>query len=232
MDNYLYLIINLSSLSVPLALSFEHRVAYFSKFISLKFGFLITTTFFIVHDILFTYLGVWGFNDLYLIGVDIFGLPIEEWLFFFCIPFSSLFIHFCKEYFTPKLKFSHYASKIISISIIAFLIITVILNPGNYYTVFALGLAALLMGLGLIRTPEMYSSFLLSYFFILIPFFIINGLLTGSHIPSQIVWYNDLYNLGVRIGTIPFEDIFYGFSLLFLPLYLKEEMSIRKSLKR
>ena len=91
--------------------------------------------------------------------------------------------------------------------------------------------AALLMGLGFIRTPEMYSSFLLSYIFILIPFFIINGLLTGSYIPSQIVWYNDLHNLGVRIGTIPFEDIFYGFSLLFLPLYLKEEMSIRKSLK-
>ena len=231
MDNYLYLIINLSSLSIPLALSFEHRVAYFKKFISLKFGFLITTAFFISHDIMFTRLGVWGFNDLYLVGVNILGLPLEEWLFFFCIPFSSLFIHYCKEFITPKLKFSLYASKVISIGIIVFLVITVILNLGNYYTVFAFGLAALLMGLGFTRTPQMYSSFLLSYIFILIPFFIINGLLTGSFIPDQIVWYNDSHNLGIRIGTIPLEDMFYGFSLLFLPVYIQEEMIMGKTLK-
>ncbi|MED5256365.1 MAG: lycopene cyclase domain-containing protein, partial [Candidatus Neomarinimicrobiota bacterium] len=73
-------------------------------------------------------------------------------------------------------------------------------------------------------TPQLLSSFFVSYIFILIPFFIINGILTGSFILDEIVWYNDNYNLGIRIGTIPFEDIFYGFSLLFLPLYINQEL--------
>ena len=90
-------------------------------------------------------------------------------------------------------------------------------------------LAALSIALANHRTPQLLSSFIVSYIFILIPFFIINGLLTGSFILDEIVWYNDNYNLGIRIGTIPFEDIFYGFSLLFLPLYIDQELrSIKK----
>ena len=90
-------------------------------------------------------------------------------------------------------------------------------------------LAALSITLANRRTPQLLSSFIVSYIFILIPFFIINGLLTGSFILEEIVWYNDNYNLGIRIGTIPLEDIFYGFSLLFLPLYIDQELrSIKK----
>ena len=83
---------------------------------------------------------------------------------------------------------------------------------------------------GLARTGLEQSSFInhiqYSLIFIgkqigiLIPFFIVNGLLTGSFIIDEIVWYNNNHNLGLRIGTIPIEDIFYGFSLLFLPLYI------------
>ena len=43
-----------------------------------------------------------------------------------------------------------------------------------------------------------------------IPFLIVNGLLTS--IP--VVLYNDAENLGIRIYTIPVEDVFYGYALL------------------
>jgi hypothetical protein len=45
----------------------------------------------------------------------------------------------------------------------------------------------------------------------------------------KLIWYNDSHNLGLRIGTIPFEDIFYGFSLLFLPLYIDQEIRAKKT---
>jgi lycopene beta-cyclase len=34
--------------------------------------------------------GVWGFNDRYTIGVRVFGLPVEEWLFFVVVPLCVL----------------------------------------------------------------------------------------------------------------------------------------------
>ena len=128
MDNYLYLIINLTAISLPFACSFEHRVRYFKKFLSLAPGFLSTIVFFIVWDIFFTKWGIWGFNKNYLMGLEFFALPLEEYLFFLCIPYSSLFIHFCKEKLTPKLKFSNLTTKFFVIGLTSFLLIISILN--------------------------------------------------------------------------------------------------------
>ena len=54
----------------------------------------------------------------------------------------------------------------------------------------------------------------------LIPFFIVNGILTGTGIEGNIVWYNDAENLGIRLGTIPVEDSAYAFSMILLNLWL------------
>tara|TARA_B100001996_G_scaffold328929_1_gene276375 strand:+ start:2088 stop:2783 length:696 start_codon:yes stop_codon:yes gene_type:complete len=227
MDNYLYLIINISAISIPLILSFEYKVKYFKKFLSLAPGLILTIAFFIAWDVFFTELGIWGFNKSYLIGMELFSLPFEEWLFFLCIPYSSLFIHFCKENLTPKLKLSSFTTRYIVIGLSVFLIILSILNINKFYTFSSFILAATAMILSFFRAPQLLSSFFVSFIFILIPFFIINGLLTGSFIIDEIVWYNNHHNLGLRIGTIPFEDIFYGFSLLFLPLYINHELDIK-----
>jgi lycopene cyclase domain-containing protein len=56
----------------------------------------------------------------------------------------------------------------------------------------------------------------------LIPFFIVNGVLTGSWIDNQVVWYNDAENLGIRIGTIPVEDSIYAYSMILMNLFFFE----------
>ena len=75
------------------------------------------------------------------------------------------------------------------------------------------------------KNISLLQDFLVSYTFILIPFFIINGILTGSFIVDQIVWYNNDHNMGIRIGTIPFEDIFYGMTLFLGTIYLAEKIN-------
>ena len=65
-----------------------------------------------------------------------------------------------------------------------------------------------------------YGYFLISYLLTLIPFFIVNGILTDGDFDfvsetNPIVWYNDTENLSIRIITIPIEDFFYWL-LLFL----------------
>ena len=56
----------------------------------------------------------------------------------------------------------------------------------------------------------------------LIPFFLVNGILTGSFIEEQVVWYNNSENLNLRVFTIPIEDTIYAFSLILTNLVLTE----------
>jgi lycopene cyclase domain-containing protein len=58
------------------------------------------------------------------------------------------------------------------------------------------------------------NKFYFSYLVLLIPFTIVNGILTGTGLEEPVVWYNDLENMGFRILTIPFEDVFYGMLLI------------------
>lgn len=51
---------------------------------------------------------------------------------------------------------------------------------------------------------------------LLIPIFIVNGILTGTGLESPVVWYDNNENLGLRLTTNPFEDVIYGFELLLL----------------
>ena len=68
------------------------------------------------------------------------------------------------------------------------------------------------------------KMFYRAYGILLIPFLITNGLLTGSFIEDQVVWYNDNYNLGIRILTIPVEDVFYGMLLILLNIIIYEKL--------
>ena len=67
------------------------------------------------------------------------------------------------------------------------------------------------------------TAFLLAYLIILIPFLLVNGLLTA--IP--VVLYNDSENLGIRLYTIPIEDIFYGMLLIMMNVIGYERLKIK-----
>ena len=224
MDKIVYLSLIFFSSLLPLLFSFNPKSKYFFDFKKLLPSVLIVGLLFILHDIYFTKLGVWGFNNNYLIGYNIINLPIEEWLFFICIPFASLFIHSTKETLHPTWVLSKEKSKIISIILIIILLSVSLSNVDRIYTFHSFGAAALITIIALIYRPDVLQSFLVSYLFIIIPFLIINGILTGSFIVDQVVWYNNLENLGFRIGTIPIEDFFYGFTLLLSPILLSEKI--------
>ncbi|CAM1346086.1 lycopene cyclase domain-containing protein [Tenacibaculum crassostreae] len=216
MSQYLYLILNLGSLSIPLLYSVFEKKFHFIQYFKIAFISIVSVAIpFLIWDAIYTAKGVWGFNPDYYLGLKIFKMPIEEWLFFFCIPYACLFTHEVLKYLFPKFKLSKSATVIVSFLVMLLITVLLIFNFGKWYTtvnfiVFLL-LLAYAVKYHLNTLQEYYPSFLV----ILIPFLIVNGILTGSLIENPVVWYNNAENLGFRIFTIPFEDIFYAFTMLF-----------------
>jgi lycopene cyclase domain-containing protein len=68
---------------------------------------------------------------------------------------------------------------------------------------------------------------LIIYPILLIPFFIVNGILTGSGLEQPVVWYNNSENLGIRLFTIPAEDVIYGLEMMLLNLFFYEKLQMR-----
>ncbi len=216
MDQWLYLALDLGSISVPLLFSiFERRFHFIQYAREVFISILIVAIPFLIWDAFFTHNGVWGFNESYHLPLEILGMPLEEWMFFFCIPFACIFTHEVLRYFFPwwrvSDRFARYAGILLSIGAT----LLAIFYWDRWYTVVNFSSFALLMVYTVRYRLQSLAVYLPSFLVVLIPFFIVNGVLTGSWISDQVVWYNDAENLGVRMGTIPFEDTFYAFTMLF-----------------
>ncbi len=227
----LYLWIDLLSISVPFLVSFHPRIRLYKQWKSLFSAFLITLIPFIIWDVYFTVEGYWGFNEAYLSGIYILHLPIEEWLFFICIPYACVFTHVAILEINPKLILSEKLTNRISLFLFVVFALVLLFNFSKAYTVVDMLFAIVVLGLVKSYSPELLRTFYITFLFMLIPFFIVNGVLTGFGIEEQVVWYNDAENLGIRLMTIPVEDTAYAFSLILLNLFLFLRFSKNKKLK-
>ncbi|WP_298474898.1 lycopene cyclase domain-containing protein [uncultured Maribacter sp.] len=220
---YLYLLLNIASISIPLLYSFHKKMYFIQYWKSVFISICITGLAFILWDSLFTLYGIWGFNDQYHLPYKLLDLPIEEWLFFICIPYASVFIHYALDYYYPKAELSKKLTLTITLIIITTLTVSITFHTDKAYTLVNFSLAIVVFCIGLIKIKKL-QKFYLSFLIILIPFFLVNGILTGSFIDEAIVWYDNNENLGIRIATIPVEDIVYAFNLLFINILFIEEL--------
>ncbi|MGE0589330.1 MAG: lycopene cyclase domain-containing protein [Cyclobacteriaceae bacterium] len=223
-SNYLYLALDLASIALPFAFSFHPRANFSKKWNSLWPAILLTATFFLFWDEWFTTMGVWGFNPTYLTGIYFSTLPLEEILFFICIPYACVFTYEAVGYFLGS-KISNKYEKIVTYILASLLILVAAINTDKWYTSLTFFLCGgFLLFVSLRLKVTFLAKFYISFLFILIPFFIVNGVLTGTGIENQVVWYNDAENLGIRMGTIPIEDTFYGLLLILMNVTIFEQL--------
>ena len=201
----------------PFALSFDKKVHFYTYFPSLFKSILPVSTLFIFWDILFTEKSIWGFTAEYISSIKIANLPLEEVLFFILVPFACLFIYEVSKSYFPNLN----VSKVIKPFNYLFIGLGLVLSSkgiGNWYTCSAVTTGILLVLIfGIILKKSWYGWFVVSFLIALIPFLIVNGILTGATTPKPIVWYSENHIVGWRIITIPVEDLYYNLSLL-LPI--------------
>ena len=166
----------------------------------------------------------WHFNSLYVSGIKIINLPIEEILFFITVPFACLF--------TWEMIIRRAKEKPIDLQGLR-LLLYLALPAGIYF--FSIGKQYTGLTLSFIFIANLADQFLKTnllfdgrfYFYLLLIIIftiIFNGYLTWR----PVVTYGIEYQLDFRIITIPVEDFFYGISLLWMNTSLYKYL-IRKN---
>ncbi|WDF70038.1 lycopene cyclase domain-containing protein [Sphingobacterium oryzagri] len=219
MQAYTYLLINFLTIIICFVFSFHQKIRfdrYFGAFI--KAAVLVAIPF-IAWDVWFTQQGVWWFNDRYLLGLRLFGLPLEEMLFFICIPFSCLFTYYCLTKFY-NLAWAATTEKIFALTAIVLCVIMGGLSLGMIYpTVTFFMTAGSLFYFVFIAKVRWLGTATSVYGILLIGFFLVNGVLTGTGLEEAVVNYNPDAFWNIRILTVPFEDAIYGYSMILWNIY-------------
>ncbi len=224
----LYAWLMLASLTGPLALSFDQKVAFYKHWKGLFIGIAINALLFISWDSWFVKQGVWGFNPDYVWATRWARLPIEEWSFFVVVPYASVFIYACSNAYFPSLKKSSTSIKYWNWVVIVALLFALPFFVDRLYTLVNFVLAILLLSyLTFVVKPVWMRSFWIAYFIHLIPFILINGILTGAVTSSPVVWYSGHEIIGIRFITIPIEDFVYALTGLLLPIYIMEKIQAK-----
>jgi lycopene cyclase domain-containing protein len=179
---------------------------------------------FIAWDAAFTARGVWSFNPDHLTGLRLFGLPLEEVLFFICIPFACLFIYRVARSRLPMaIPRGPLRALWMALAAACALAALPALAQGRAYSLSAFGLAALGLAWHARRLPSWSGHFLAALALHYLPFFLVNGILTAL----PVVLYDGGEFYGFRIGSIPVEDAAYSLCLLLANVTLYEALAPR-----
>ena len=216
---FTYLLIDLFSVMIPLIFSFHPKIRFYEKFKAVFAANAVSAICFISWDVAFTAKRIWGFNEQYIVGLHFLNLPIEEVLFFFCIPFACLFTYHC---FIIIFRKRPHEKRFTGISICILFIAGIFFWENTYTAATFISTSILLFVCRYILHIDWAGQLYRACVFLLIPFLAVNGILTGTGLTEPIVWYNSNETMNFRILTIPFEDVFFGFELIFMTTFFYE----------
>ncbi len=231
-EEFYYLGLMLFTISYPLAQSFESRIYYYKKWHALWPATLVSAVIYILWDHWFTMEGVWWFNERYILGWYLFDLPLEEISFFFIVPFACIFIYEVLIYFMEKDWLRPLGKPFVFLGVPVLFFLGLYHWDKMYTSVNFIFTSFLLLGHYLVFKDKILGRFLAGFLVSLIPFMLVNGVLTGSWIEEPIVGYNNKENLGIRIGTVPVEDSVYSLGLLLLNISIYEKILKRKTITK
>lgn len=224
-----YAWIDFLSVLFPFLFSFHPKLRFNLQWPAAAIGILAMLGLFVPWDAFFTAQGVWGFAEEHTWPMRLFGLPLEELGFFVCIPYACLFTYHCFGVQLKRDLLAPYA-RMISIAIALLLTPIALFNLDRAYTSSTFLLCpAMVLFVTFVMRPQWLGRFYFTFLVLLIPFLLVNGLLTGTGVPGEVVRYNNEENLGIRVLTIPVEDIFYGLLMQLMVVTFYELARVRWS---
>lgn len=225
--HYTYALVLFFTVIICFIASFDKRLQFHKQFGAFFKAAVIVGIPFIIWDIWFTARGVWWFNTDYTLGINIAGLPLEEWLFFICIPFSCVFTYFCLDKFFALKWLKGLNNSIVFVTVIVCALMALLHYDKLYTLVTAISTLLTVIYLHFIAKVEWIGKASFVFTVLMLGFFPVNGVLTGTGIESPIVNYNPGDFLGIRMLTIPVEDAVYGYTQFLLGLYFFKKFQNR-----
>lgn len=228
----LYLFLDVMTILPPLMFSFHPRIGFYRCWRSFLPSMAIVAAIFLVWDSYFTKTGVWEFNSRYLLDIPIGNLPLEEYLFFICIPYACVFTLFCMR------RWSAFEPSRVTVSATTWLLAFVLTAVGvwnwhcRYTCATFLSLAALLSCFQVFRPDNWLGRFYKGWLILLVPLVVVDGVLTGTGLSSPVVCYRAQDVLGLRLGTIPVEDFLYGMELVMLNVVVYDILERKRARKK
>lgn len=224
----LYLWIILGTITFPFLLSFDRKIHFYTHWKTIFPAIFLVGLFFLMWDNYFTEHGVWGFNEKYVQGIFLLHLPLEEILFFLVVPYACVFVYEVLKGYFPDLKLDLLGRAFAFLMVLSGLLLTVCYLR-NWYTLTACALSVLLIiGIYFRGRARWFNHFALAFIVCLVPFLVVNGILTGFATPEPVVWYSEDHIMGIRIGTIPLEDLYYNLDMLLPVVFLHEFLSVKE----
>lgn len=216
---YTYALVLFFTVIICFIASFDKRLQFHKQFGAFFKAAVLVGIPFIIWDIWFTAEGVWWFNTDYTLGINIAGLPLEEWLFFICIPFSCVFTYFCLDKFFALKWLRGLNNSIVFVTVIVCALMALLHYDKLYTLVTAISTLLTVIYLHFIAKVEWIGKASFVFMVLMLGFFPVNGVLTGTGLESPIVNYNPEEFLGIRMLTIPVEDAVYGYTQFLLGIY-------------
>lgn len=177
----------------------------------------------ILLDIGSHYRGWWEYNPQYTLGVRFFGLPLEEIIFFFVVPFASAVVwHVLGRHIKGWVRSK--TAHVVLGTLLAVLIALLAFFVEEERTLVDAGVAILtVVALWDSSLPTMRQWWVWNV--VVLGLLVVGNLALSS---TQIVMYNPHLATGWQIGAMPLEDVIYNFSLLNLFLLAWQDLLHRR----
>jgi len=216
MAKYTYLLFNLFVILPVVAFAFHRNIKLQSKWKQLLLSITAVAIPFVIWDVWAAQNGHWFFNEKYIFSTRLWGLPIEEILFFICVPAVMWFVwEVVKVHVKARMSRSVVPRLVASSLFIANAIIAIIYFDRGYTRSVAIAACV--------------TSFILSKSALLRErqFWVFQGAHLGLFIISNtfltslpIISYGSGSIIGIRIGTIPLEDFMFSYVLVTALLFV------------
>ena len=208
-QNYWYLLMLIILAGLTLFLFIKKSIVFIMEFKYMVPAIIFSGAIFVLLNNRLLGNGIISFNSNFLVGKNIYNLPIEEWLFLLVISLFSFSVYILitvKFANFEKQNFFHYLSILLLIGF-AYIAWSSRQKLVPFFTFF---LMLIYFGYTVFRNKfkSHLGKFFISYLVVVIPFLLIKAILNTL----PVILYNNEHTLGLRLFNMPVEE----FGTLFL----------------